>query len=98
MGHLRPEDRPVFFPGQKNVVQAQPHVLRVDARIESSAGVRVQVQQQDFFALSRQGSAQVQGGGGFADASFLIGHGQDFCVHGAASAQFPVNDGPLVVL
>ena len=44
-------------------------------------GLRVQVQQKDFFSDRREAGRQINGGGRFAHSPFLIRHRDDSCCH-----------------
>jgi hypothetical protein len=48
--------------------------------------LRVEVDQQDGLAGGGQGGGEVDGGGGLADAAFLVGDGEDAARPGGSGA------------
>ncbi len=56
------------------------HVL-VGSQIKRKAALRVEVYEEHFFAKCGHSTPQIDGGGGFAGASFLVYYGDDGWVH-----------------
>ena len=63
----------------------------VDAHVGSEVGLGVEVDEEDFFAGVGEGGAEVGGGGGFADAAFLVEEGDD--AHGWGSGEGRIREG-----
>ena len=51
------------------------------SQTDGQAALRVCINEQNFLSLLCQGDAQVDAGGGFANAAFLVDDGDDLCVH-----------------
>ena len=51
--------------------------LAFEADAAGEVALRVEVDEQDALASERERGAEVDGGGGFADAAFLIGDDED---------------------
>ena len=51
------------------------------AQADRQASLRVSVDQQDFLSRLRQTDSKIGTGGGFANAAFLVGDGDDLRVH-----------------
>ena len=56
--------------------------------------LRVEVDDEDAFAFGGERCREVDGGGGFADAAFLVGDGEDLCAHVFAAVGW-INGGIL---
>ena len=56
--------------------------------------LRVEVDDEDAFAFGGERCREVDGGGGFADAAFLVGDGKDLCAHVFAAVGW-INGGIL---
>ena len=52
-------------------------VLRVEIKAGSGIGLRVCVDDEDVLLKNGQGGSQVDGGGGFSHAAFLVGYGNN---------------------
>src|SRR5690606_26989685 len=61
----------------QQVVDRQVEVVRVDPQADRQGALRVEVDQQHPAAVLGQGGTQVDGRGGLADATFLVGHRDD---------------------
>ena len=55
--------------------------LTFEADAAGEVGLRIEVDEQDALLGHREGGGEVDGGGGFADAAFLIGDGNHACGH-----------------
>ncbi len=62
---------------EQHVVHRQLHRALVHPRAHGGVALRVQVDQQHALADVRQGSSQVDRGGGLADAALLVGDAED---------------------
>src|SRR5690606_11174783 len=61
----------------QQVVDGQLQVVRVDPETDREGTLRVEVDQQDPPAVLRQRRPQVDGGGGLAHPTLLVGHRDD---------------------
>ena len=68
-------DRDVVL--HQQVVDGQVEVVRVDPEPDRQRALRVEVDQQHLAAVLGERRAQVDGGGGLADAALLVGHRDD---------------------
>jgi hypothetical protein len=61
--------------GQEDHRPRHAAILAIDTESGAGIALRIDVDNQDFFADSRQGGGQIDGGGRLADAAFLVGNG-----------------------
>src|SRR5215469_955109 len=52
-----------------------------EAEAAGGVGLRVEVEEEDAFAVGGKAGGEVDGGGGFSNAAFLVGDGYDFGRH-----------------
>ena len=91
--HLRGDDREIpagrflnlrceSAVAEQNAVNAAIFsVVGVDAEAAGCVGLRIKVDQKGSLTSTREGRRDVDGGGGFTDAAFLVCYGND--LHGA---------------
>src|SRR5690606_39451147 len=64
---------------EQYVVDPGADRVLVDAAAHGGVALRIEVHQQHAFVHAREGSRQVDCGGGFADATLLVGYCEDAC-------------------
>ena len=86
--HFRRQNREVLAAGGYNLLgdggvaeEDRIHaatVRRLDAEAAGAVRLRVEIDEKHALATQREGGGEVEGGGGFTHAAFLVGDGDDF--------------------
>ena len=61
----------------QEVVGGRLMFIRGETKKGGEMGLGIEVDDEDFFIFVRQGVGEIDGGGGFADPSLLVGHGDN---------------------
>ena len=85
-------EKPGF--AEENLISGDRAVRAFHPQYRGGIALRVEVDDEDAFAFGGERCREVDGGGGFADAAFLVGNGEDLCAHVFAAVGW-INGGIL---